>query len=144
MQEIPGCKIRFLRFDGKEEHTGQKWNAVKDEIIEGTVPRLVLQTAKILDAQLCEFSRLGKDGTFISAKEYPSDAWYETMASQARIAFSTPPVGATLAVRRNRAKFPHWLARSPKSHYTPPMFIIGTGTATPPHRYSQMDMLGGA
>jgi ATP-dependent DNA helicase RecG len=81
MHEIPGCKIRFLRFDGKEEHTGQKWNAVKDEIIEGTVPHLIVLTAKILDAQLREFSRLGKDGTFISAKEYPSDAWYEAIVN---------------------------------------------------------------
>jgi ATP-dependent DNA helicase RecG len=81
MLEIPGCKIRFLRFDGKEEHTGQKWNAVKDETIEGTVPHLIVQTAKILDAQLREFSRLGKDGTFISAKEYPSDVWYEAIVN---------------------------------------------------------------
>lgn len=81
IREIPGCKIRFLRFDGKEEHTGEKWNAVKDEAIEGTVPRLIVQTAKILDAQLREFSRLGKDGTFISDKEYPSDAWYEAIVN---------------------------------------------------------------
>jgi len=79
--EVPGCKVRFLRFDGKEEHTGQKWNAVKDETIEGTVPRLIVQTAKTLDAQLREFSRLGKDGTFVSAKEYPSDAWYEAIVN---------------------------------------------------------------
>jgi ATP-dependent DNA helicase RecG len=80
-REIPGCKIRFLRFDGKEEHSGQKWNAVKDETIEGTVPRLIVQTAKMLDAQLREFSRLGKDGTFVSVKEYPPDAWYEAIVN---------------------------------------------------------------
>jgi ATP-dependent DNA helicase RecG len=81
LREIPGCKIRFLRFDGKEEHTGQKWNAVKDETVEGPVPRIIVQTAKILDAQLREFSRLGKDGTFVSVKEYPADAWYEAIVN---------------------------------------------------------------
>lgn len=81
LREIPGCKIRFLRFDGKEEHTGQKWNAVKDETVEGSVPRIIVQTAKILDAQLREFSRLGKDGTFVSVKEYPADAWYEAIVN---------------------------------------------------------------
>src|SRR5579872_2232260 len=30
-QIIPGCKIRFLRFDGIEEGQGAKFNAVKDE-----------------------------------------------------------------------------------------------------------------
>jgi ATP-dependent DNA helicase RecG len=81
MREIPGCKIRFLRFDGKEEHTGQKWNAVKDETLEGNVPTVIIRTAITLDAQLREFSRLGKDGTFISAKEYPPDAWYEAIVN---------------------------------------------------------------
>ena len=32
---IPGCKIRFLRFEGEEERTGEKWNVVKDEWIDG-------------------------------------------------------------------------------------------------------------
>lgn len=81
LREIPGCKVKFLRFDGKEEHSGQKWNAVKDETLEGTVPRLVVQAAKMLDAQLREFSTLGKDGAFVSAREYPSDAWYEAIVN---------------------------------------------------------------
>jgi len=33
----------------------------------------------------------------------------------------------------------HYLARLLAAHYTPPMFIIGTGTATPPHHYSQQE-----
>lgn len=81
LREIPGCKIRFLRFDGKEEHTGQKWNAVKDIPVEGTIPHLIVEAARVLNGQLREFSRLGKDGTFIAAIEYPADAWYEAIVN---------------------------------------------------------------
>jgi ATP-dependent DNA helicase RecG len=36
---IPGCKVRFLRFDGDQEGSGEKFNAVKDIWVEGfTVP----------------------------------------------------------------------------------------------------------
>ena len=41
-RSVPGCKIRFLRFDGEHEGTGDKFNAVKDVWIEGvTVPKLI-------------------------------------------------------------------------------------------------------
>jgi alkylresorcinol/alkylpyrone synthase len=36
-------------------------------------------------------------------------------------------------------KITHYLACSPAARYIPPMFIIGIGTATPPHRYSQLE-----
>jgi len=69
LREIPGCKVRFLRFDGKEEHSGQKWNAVKDEIIEGTVSKLIIHSAKMLDAQLREY---GLNSALISIRTLPS------------------------------------------------------------------------
>ncbi len=34
---------------------------------------------------------------------------------------------------------PQWLACASAAHYISPMFIIGTGTATPSHRYTQQD-----
>jgi ATP-dependent DNA helicase RecG len=39
---FPGCKIRFLRFDGEHEGTGERFNAVKDITVEGPVPTLVV------------------------------------------------------------------------------------------------------
>jgi ATP-dependent DNA helicase RecG len=78
---FPGCFIRFLRFDGETEGTGEKFNAVKDIHIEGSIPSAIVETEKVLDNQLREFSRLGKDGKFYTAPEYPKPAWYEALVN---------------------------------------------------------------
>ncbi|MBJ7441018.1 MAG: putative DNA binding domain-containing protein [Sphingopyxis sp.] len=78
---VPGCKIRFLRFDGTTEKTGKEHNAVKSSWIEGPVPELIVEAEKIVSAQLREFMRLGPDGKFISTAEYPKDAWYEAIVN---------------------------------------------------------------
>jgi ATP-dependent DNA helicase RecG len=79
--EFPGCKIRFLRFDGEAEGTGDSFNAVKDETIEGNVPRQIIEAERLLDSQLRMFSRLGPDGKFYTASEYPKDAWFEAIVN---------------------------------------------------------------
>jgi len=81
VSEFPGCKIRFLRFDGEWEGTGERFNAVKDELLEGRVPQLILGAEGLLSAQLREFSRLGSDGKFYTAPEYPKEAWYEAVVN---------------------------------------------------------------
>lgn len=79
---FPGCKIRFLRFDGEHEGVGEKFNAVKDIWIdEGPIPRLIVTAEKVMDAQIREYSRLGKDGIFYTAPEYPKLAWYEAIVN---------------------------------------------------------------
>lgn len=78
---FPGCKIRFLRFDGEHEGTGEKFNAVKDITVEGCVPQLIVETEQILDGQLRTFSRLGADKKFYTAPEYPKAAWYEAVVN---------------------------------------------------------------
>ena len=80
-REFPGCKIRFLRFDGESEQTGERFNAVKDLFIEGPLPRQIESIEKILEGQLREFSRLGADGKFYSAPEFPKPAWYEAVVN---------------------------------------------------------------
>jgi ATP-dependent DNA helicase RecG len=79
--KFPGCFIRFLRFDGETEGTGEKFNAVKDIHIDGSVPLMIVETAKVLENQLREFSRLGKDNKFYTASEYPQAAWYEALVN---------------------------------------------------------------
>jgi ATP-dependent DNA helicase RecG len=77
-----GCKIRFLRFDGETEGTGEKFNAIKDITIDqGSVPKQIVTFEKVMDGQIREFSRLGKDGIFYTAPEYPKQAWYETIVN---------------------------------------------------------------
>jgi len=78
---FPGCKIRFLRFDGEQEGTGEKFNAVKDIWIEGPVPHLIEEAEHVLDSQLRTFSRLGPDRKFYTAPEYPKAAWYEAVVN---------------------------------------------------------------
>lgn len=79
---IPGCKIRFFRFDGDQEFTGERRNAVKDIWIEGlTVPRMIAKIEAVLESQLRTFSALGKDGKFYTAPEYPKWAWYEAIVN---------------------------------------------------------------
>lgn len=76
-----GCRIRFLRFEGESEHTGENWNAVKDEFIEGALPQQIVGIAQILRSQLRTFSKLGPDGKFITSHEYPEFAWYEAIVN---------------------------------------------------------------
>jgi len=78
---VPGCKIRFLRFEGTEEKTGKEYNATKSLWIEGSVPELIQQAESALDAQLREFMHLGENGQFVSTPEYPKDAWYEAIVN---------------------------------------------------------------
>ena len=78
---VPGCRIRFLRFDGDHEGTGDKWNAIKDEFVDGTVPHLITQTEKLLESQLRTFSKLGTNNKFFTQPEYPKTAWYEALVN---------------------------------------------------------------
>lgn len=80
-QIVPGCKIRFLRFDGNEEKVGKEHNVVKSFWIEGPLPMLIRETEKVLESQLREFMRLGPKGQFESTAEYPKDAWYEAVVN---------------------------------------------------------------
>lgn len=78
---VPGCKIKFVRFDGTIEKTGKDYNATKTIWIEGSVPLLIQEAEEILASQLREFMRLGDDGKFVSTPEYPKDAWYEAIVN---------------------------------------------------------------
>jgi ATP-dependent DNA helicase RecG len=78
---LPGCKIRFLRYEGEHEGTGESLNVIKDQEVTGTVPEIIARTEAILDSQLRTFSKLGKDGKFYTAPEYPKMAWYEAIVN---------------------------------------------------------------
>jgi ATP-dependent DNA helicase RecG len=78
---IPGCKIRFQRFEGEQERTGQRYNAVKDVVLEGNVPSLIQQVEAMLESQLRVFSPLDESGKFFPVPEYPKPAWYEAIVN---------------------------------------------------------------
>jgi ATP-dependent DNA helicase RecG len=76
-----GCKVRFQRFDGEQEGTGERYNVVRDTSIEGPVPTLIVEGAKVIDAQLRKFATLGPGGVFNPIDEYPKWAWYEALVN---------------------------------------------------------------
>ncbi len=78
---FPGCKILFLRVNGEVELSGDKYNIIKRIPIEGPIPFLIEESAKVVESQLREFSRLGNDGKFFSAPEYPKPAWDEALVN---------------------------------------------------------------
>jgi ATP-dependent DNA helicase RecG len=78
---IPGCKIRFQKFEGEQEGTGDKYNAVKDVIFEGCITELIQQVEVMLDSQLRTFSPLDAKGKFYPLPEYPKAAWYEAIVN---------------------------------------------------------------
>lgn len=81
LTRFPGCKLRFLRFDGDVEGTGAKFNATKDIWIEGTVPEIINEARAAIKAQIRDYTRLGPDGRFFTGPEYPEDAWYEAVVN---------------------------------------------------------------
>jgi ATP-dependent DNA helicase RecG len=78
---IPGCMIRFQRIEGQEAVSGRERNVVKDITLTGTVPNLITDAAKVLDTHLRTYSKLGADGKFYTAPEYPLDAWLEAVVN---------------------------------------------------------------
>jgi ATP-dependent DNA helicase RecG len=78
---IAGCKSHCLRFRGEHEGTGADYSPLKDDFFEGTVPQVIEQTAKWLDAQLRNFTRQDAGGKFHNRHEYPREAWYEVVVN---------------------------------------------------------------
>jgi ATP-dependent DNA helicase RecG len=78
---FPGCKIRFLRVDGEIELSGDKYNITKDISMEGPIPHLIDEAARVIDSQLRQYSRFGEDGKFSIVPEYPRAAWFEALVN---------------------------------------------------------------
>lgn len=79
---FPGSKIRFLRFEGETEGSGQRWNPIKDvSIDQGPIPIQIQQAAQVIESQIRTFTRLGEDNKFYTASEYPKTAWYEALVN---------------------------------------------------------------
>lgn len=78
---IPGAYIRIIRYDGTSEQFGNKLNSVFDRVIEGPLPRQLLEAEQVIGTQVRSFTRLGKDGRFATRPEYPKDVWLEAIVN---------------------------------------------------------------
>jgi ATP-dependent DNA helicase RecG len=79
---FPGCRIRFLRFEGEEEGTGERLNLSKDQWFDqGGIVAQIKSAEKFIASQLREYTRLRADGKFYSSPEYPHFAWLEALVN---------------------------------------------------------------
>ncbi|APX71934.1 putative DNA binding domain-containing protein [Companilactobacillus allii] len=75
---VPGARIRFIRYEGREAKTGTNMNIVKQLRIEGPLPKMLQQASDMIESQLRTFSSLDiKTGKFVDVPEYPKSAWLE-------------------------------------------------------------------
>ena len=81
MGKFPGCNVRFLRYRGEFEVTGENYNVEKDIPIEGSIPKLIVGSAAALESQLRDFTVLGENAKFYTIPEYPRSAWYEALVN---------------------------------------------------------------
>ena len=77
----PGARLRFMRFEGTEEKSGQQYNVVRDVFIDGPLPRMIQEAEEVMSSQIRNFTRLGADGKFYTRPEYPSDVWLEAVVN---------------------------------------------------------------
>jgi len=75
------CGLDFLKFEGTRQLVGQELNIVKREIVERPLPRLIERAFEIIGMHVREYSRLGQDGVFHTAPEYPPFAWQEAIVN---------------------------------------------------------------
>ncbi|BDR59589.1 ATP-binding protein [Xylocopilactobacillus apicola] len=79
---VPGARIRFIRYEGKEEETGTEMNIVKQALFEGPLPKLLEMVSRELESQLRTFVSLDlKTGKFMEIPEYPKGAWLEGLVN---------------------------------------------------------------
>lgn len=77
-QYIANASVRYVRYSGKERHSGSEFNVVKDERFEECLPRLVELLDRFIHATLRDYYYLDiEDGKFQRIPEYPKEAWLE-------------------------------------------------------------------
>lgn len=81
IRRFPGCKIRFIRYEGTEERTGAELNVIRDLVIEGAVPILIRDASQAVFSQLREYRALQPDGMFSLVPEYPHDCVREAIVN---------------------------------------------------------------
>ncbi len=78
---LPGAKIHFLKYSGKEEKFGADHNVVKEATFEGPLPKLIMKVRDFVKSQVREFQRLNDEGKFVEEAEYPEFAWIEAIVN---------------------------------------------------------------
>ncbi len=78
---IPGAFIRVRRYAGIEERFGEQMNSIADDKFEGPLPVQLAKAEQFIESQMRNFTRLGRDGRFVTSPEYPKDVWLEALVN---------------------------------------------------------------
>jgi len=78
---IPGCRVRVQRFQTETEGAGEYYNPVKDKFVEGNIVQIIIEASKVIDETIFDVTWLNKEGKFVTTKEYPKWAWFESLVN---------------------------------------------------------------
>lgn len=77
-QYIPNASVRYVRYDGEHQQSGQTFNVIKDERFEDCLPRLIEKIKAFLSASFRDYFYLNMStGKFEKIQEFPAEAWLE-------------------------------------------------------------------
>ena len=68
---FPRARVRFIRYEGKEEKFGAEMNVVKDVVFEGRILQQIQKTVAYIQTQIKERTYLTSGGIFTTEQEYP-------------------------------------------------------------------------
>ena len=75
---IPTASVRYIRYNGVDEKTGDLHNVSKDQRFENNIPNLIIELRDFLRIALNDYYFLDiKVGRFVKIAEYPEYAWLE-------------------------------------------------------------------
>lgn len=78
---IPGAKVRIMRYEGDSEKSGAQHNVIKDETVDGPLPRMLQEVESVVIGLIRYYTRLGPDNKFSNNPEYPRDVWFEAIVN---------------------------------------------------------------
>lgn len=75
---IANAVARYVRYQGTERKSGDKFNVVKDQRFETNIPGLIRELTAFIEASLRDYYYLDfAEGKFRKVPEFPKDAWLE-------------------------------------------------------------------
>jgi len=75
----PRSQVRFIRINGTELLSGEKYNVLSDEFIQGNIYELIFKAWEMLRPYLAQRTEFGEDARFEQKYIYPEDACREAL-----------------------------------------------------------------
>lgn len=79
--EIPGARIRVIRYEGNQERFGTELNSVFSTFVDGNIAKLLFAARPVISSQLRSFQHFASAGRLLMRPEYPEEAWFEAVVN---------------------------------------------------------------